>query len=339
MPSYLPSLFTRGATIREPKKPPSGYMDTDRDQSRVKKFSSIDSGIICRSSGAVLFSLCGCVLSRQQPVTGVLRARHLRSTLGATAAERGAQACAERLSEQYKHDAVGCSLRGVANTLWRPNRGAADVEDREGDISQELPDLPGQQHPQDPVRQSGVCYLPDEVENELQAVGHSLAGPHDEDVEVNGDGHGPEEGAGVGESGHGSLDDAVHRVGLENSPDSVSVGDGGEPVRHREVNQQSPRGRPQVGPRDVGEDDEGRAHEGERAREQNDHLFGQVNNVEIYKKKKSSGRIFLPLLSPPESLALRTHTPLMPSFVVVVVRRQWPHMGSPLGEGQADGKQ
>lgn len=32
---YLPSLLTRGATIREPKKPPSGYMATDRDQSRL----------------------------------------------------------------------------------------------------------------------------------------------------------------------------------------------------------------------------------------------------------------------------------------------------------------
>lgn len=38
---YLPSLLTRGATIREPKKPPSGYMDTERDHSRVRKFSSI----------------------------------------------------------------------------------------------------------------------------------------------------------------------------------------------------------------------------------------------------------------------------------------------------------
>ena len=41
MQYYLPSLLTKGATTREPKKPPSGYMETDRDQSRVKKFSPI----------------------------------------------------------------------------------------------------------------------------------------------------------------------------------------------------------------------------------------------------------------------------------------------------------
>lgn len=78
-----------------------------------------DPGLICPSSGAVLFSLRGRVLSRQQPVTRVMRVLHLCSTLGAAAAEHGAQACAERLSEQYKHDAVGCSLSRVANTLWR----------------------------------------------------------------------------------------------------------------------------------------------------------------------------------------------------------------------------
>lgn len=33
--SYLPKLFTSGATMREPKKPPRGYMDTVRDHSRV----------------------------------------------------------------------------------------------------------------------------------------------------------------------------------------------------------------------------------------------------------------------------------------------------------------
>ena len=38
---YLPNLLTRGATIKEPKKPPSGYIETDRDHSRVRKFSSI----------------------------------------------------------------------------------------------------------------------------------------------------------------------------------------------------------------------------------------------------------------------------------------------------------
>lgn len=41
MLGYLPSLLTRGATIREPKKPPSGYMETERDQRRVRKFFSM----------------------------------------------------------------------------------------------------------------------------------------------------------------------------------------------------------------------------------------------------------------------------------------------------------
>lgn len=39
-----------------------------------------------------------------------------RSILGA-AAERGTEACADWPSKQYKHDAIGCSLRGVANSL------------------------------------------------------------------------------------------------------------------------------------------------------------------------------------------------------------------------------
>lgn len=38
---YLPRLLTSGATIREPKKPPSGYMETESDHSRVRRLSSI----------------------------------------------------------------------------------------------------------------------------------------------------------------------------------------------------------------------------------------------------------------------------------------------------------
>ena len=73
------------------------------------------------STGVVIFSLCGGVLSRQQPVRGAMRVLHVRSTLGA-AEERGAEACADWPSKQYKHDAVGCSLRGVANSLLGPNK-------------------------------------------------------------------------------------------------------------------------------------------------------------------------------------------------------------------------
>lgn len=88
--------------------------------------------------------------------------------------------------------------------------------------------------------------LPDKVEKHHQAVGDSLAGPDDEDVQVNCDGHRPEKGARVGESGYRSLDNAVQRVAAENSPDSEGVGDGGEPVRHREEDQEPPRGCPQI---------------------------------------------------------------------------------------------
>lgn len=73
------------------------------------------------STGAVFFPLCRGVLSRQQPVRAVMRVLRLCSTPGA-AAERSAEARAERLSKQYKHDAVGCSLRGVANSLLGPNK-------------------------------------------------------------------------------------------------------------------------------------------------------------------------------------------------------------------------
>lgn len=80
------------------------------------------SSISLDSTGAVFFSLCGGVLSWQQPVRAVMRVLHLCSTLGAAAAERGAEARADRLSKQYEHDAVGCSLRGVANSLLGPNK-------------------------------------------------------------------------------------------------------------------------------------------------------------------------------------------------------------------------
>lgn len=78
--------------------------------------------------------------------------------------------------------------------------------------------------------------LPDKVKKQHQTVSDSLAGPHNENIKVNSDGHRPEKGAGVGESRYRPLNDAVHRVGAKNSPGSEGVGDGGEPVRHREVN-------------------------------------------------------------------------------------------------------
>lgn len=119
---------------------------------------------------------------------------------------------------------------------------------------------------------------PDQVEKQHQAVGDPLARPHDEDIEVNSDGHGPEERAGVGEGGYRALDHAVHRVGAENSPHSVRVRERRQPVGDGEVEQQRARGRAQVCPQDVGEDDEGRAEEGESAGAQHNHLLGQVHD-------------------------------------------------------------
>lgn len=115
------------------------------------------------------------------------------------------------------------------------------------------------------------------MEKQHQAVGHPLTGPHDEDVEVNSDGDGPEKGAAVGESGYRPLDGAVQRVGAEKSADSEGVGGGGQPVRDREAQQQRPGGRPQVRPEDEGEDDERGAHKRQRTRRQDEHLLRKVH--------------------------------------------------------------
>lgn len=84
----------------------------------IHRISSISPDL----TGAVCLSLRGGVLSRQQPVGGVVRVLLVCMTLRA-AAERGTEACADWLCEQHKHDAVGCSLRGVANSLLGPNKG------------------------------------------------------------------------------------------------------------------------------------------------------------------------------------------------------------------------
>lgn len=116
------------------------------------------------------------------------------------------------------------------------------------------------------------------MEEHHQPVGGASARPDDQHVQVDGDGHRPEERAGVGERGEGSLDDTVHRVAAENSPDPEGVGGGGEPVGHGEEEQQPPRGGAQVREQRVAEDDEGRAEEGQRAGAQHHHLLGQVNH-------------------------------------------------------------
>lgn len=39
--NYLPNLFTNGPTMRDPKNPPSGNMDTVTDHRRVRRLSNI----------------------------------------------------------------------------------------------------------------------------------------------------------------------------------------------------------------------------------------------------------------------------------------------------------
>lgn len=73
------------------------------------------SSVRLHPTAAVLFSLVEGVQRRRGPLWGAVLL--LASTFRAAAAERGAEACADGLSEQNKHDAVGCALRRVANTL------------------------------------------------------------------------------------------------------------------------------------------------------------------------------------------------------------------------------
>lgn len=78
------------------------------------------------STGAIFFSLCGGVLSWQSSVGSIRQVLHVCLTLGGAAAERRAEACADWSSKKYKHDAVGCSLQGVANSLWGQNKGTEE---------------------------------------------------------------------------------------------------------------------------------------------------------------------------------------------------------------------
>lgn len=123
--------------------------------------------------------------------------------------------------------------------------------------------------------------LPDKVERQHQAVSESLVGQHDENIQVDRNGHRPEKRAGVREAGYRPLDDAVQRVGAENTPDSKGVGDGGQPVRHRQVDQELPRSRSQIRPDNVGENDQRRPQKRQCARAQNDHLLRKVHNCLI----------------------------------------------------------
>lgn len=76
--------------------------------------------------------------------------------------------------------------------------------------------------------------LPDEMKIQDQTVGQSLTGLDDKDVQVDGNGYSPEEGARVGESGNSSLRDAVPSVCVKRFINSVGIGAGGEKVSCRE---------------------------------------------------------------------------------------------------------
>lgn len=66
--------------------------------------------------GSVFSPFARGLLSRRQPVGGVLWVRGACLTLG-TAAQRCTEPCANWSGAKNKHDAVGCSLCGVADTL------------------------------------------------------------------------------------------------------------------------------------------------------------------------------------------------------------------------------
>jgi len=110
---------------------------------------------------------------------------------------------------------------------------------------------------------------PHSVEAAEQACPRGRA-PHNGDVEVKGDGHGPEEGAGVGEGGQGTLQHAVPRGPLEVPQHPVEVGEGREEVCQRQVEQELPGPAPQLGPQGVGADQQAGAHAGEHAGHQHD---------------------------------------------------------------------
>lgn len=66
--------------------------------------------------GSIFSPFARGLLSRRQPVGGVLWVRGACPTLG-TAAQRRTEPCANWSGAKNKHDAVGCSLCGVADTL------------------------------------------------------------------------------------------------------------------------------------------------------------------------------------------------------------------------------
>ena len=120
-----------------------------------------------------------------------------------------------------------------------------------------------------------TALLPGAVEKQHEAVGESLVGLHDGDIQVTCDGHGPEEGAGVGESGYCSLDNTVNRVRLKYPPDPVCVRRGRKPVRQRQTDQELSGSGPQVRPSHVGQHDQRRPHQGQGARRQDHRLLGR----------------------------------------------------------------
>ena len=93
---------------------------------------------------------------------------------------------------------------------------------------------------------------PDDVESTKQAaVSGAARRADDAKIQVEGDGHRPEEGAGVGEGGERALQHAVPRGALEVLQHPVEVGGGREQVGQRQEEQQAPRPAAQVGPQAV----------------------------------------------------------------------------------------
>lgn len=115
--------------------------------------------------------------------------------------------------------------------------------------------------PQDPQ------HPPHDVEAAEQTRTRGRA-PHNGDIEVEGNGHGPEEGAGVGEGGQGALQHAVPRGPVEVLQHPVEIREGGEEVGQREVEQELPGTGPQLRPQGVGAHQEPGAQRRQHARGQ-----------------------------------------------------------------------
>ncbi|GCC43628.1 hypothetical protein chiPu_0027917 [Chiloscyllium punctatum] len=90
--------------------------------------------------------------------------------------------------------------------------------------------------------------LPHSVKPEYQAISESPLRPDQQQVQVDSDRHCPEEGAGVGEGGHGSLQHTVPGGALEIPQHPIAIGGGRQQVSEGEVDQELASSGPELWP-------------------------------------------------------------------------------------------